>query len=249
MEYHSLILGVLLSIGIFAVKSGTGLAYLFAGQERLKNRIIGFIIFSLSYMAVFFAAELLISNINPEVHLMKIQKILKSGMLIHIVMAFFMLLWGVLLLRHKGSDHKKSKGWMLLAFPCPVCITVIFISLGFLITLYPDNPKTVVSGLYAAFIGINLFTVICIGLYRKHRDVELESFLGSIMLLIAVYFIVSVTVMPHFSDIDKVYRLATYKGNQPPQELLHIVPFLLLTVFAFAGGFILKLNKIKRSFL
>ncbi len=249
MEYHSLILGVLLSIGIFAVKSGAGLAYFFEGQSNLKNKVTGFILFSTAYMIVFLAAMLLIKKIDPVTHLMSIQQFIKSGMLIHIVMAFLMIVWGVILLRHNKSHHKRSRGWMLLALPCPVCITVIFISTAFLITLYPDAPLTAAGGLYVSFTGINIITVFAINIYSKHQDIEPESFLGNIMLFIAVYFILSVSVMPHFSDIDKVYRLAMYKGREQSKELLYFTPCLVLTVLAFASGFIFKYKRIIRRIL
>ena len=247
MEYQSLILGVLLSIGIFAIKSGAGLAYLFSGNSKIKTKYTGFFFFAFIYMLIFLAVLVFLKKINPVTHLMKIQQFIQSGMTIHILMAILMMVWGVLLLRHKqGSHNKKSRGWMILSLPCPVCITVIFVSTTFLITLYPDNPFLVVSGLYAAFMLINLITIVFISVYRKSRDFQPESLLGGIMLLIAVYFFLSVTVIPNFSDLDKVYRLAMYKGQNKTNEITYLVPFTLITTLAFVSGFSYKLKQIIR---
>ncbi|MGD9160036.1 MAG: DUF2162 family putative transporter [Desulfobacteraceae bacterium] len=249
MEYQSLILGVLLSIGIFAIKSGAGLAYLFSGHRKLYFKITGFLLFSLIYLAIFTAVLLIIKKIDPVTHLVRIQQFIQSGMTIHIIMALFMMIWGVILLRHKQSDHKKSRGWMLLALPCPVCITVIFVSSAFLITIYPDTPFIVISGLYASFMLINIITILLISIYRRSRDIQPESLLGGIMLLIAVYFFLSVTVMPNFSDLDKVYRLAMYKSQKQSQELAYFIPGIFITILAFIIGFFYKFKKITRSLL
>lgn len=247
MEYQSLILGVLLSIGIFAIKSGAGLAYLFSGRKGLRRDITGFLLFSITYGIIFFAAMFILKRIDPLSHLMRIQQLIRSGMLIHVVMALLMIAWGILLIKHKRVSNKKSRGWMLLVIPCPVCITVIFITTGFLMALYPDHSYIVVSGLFAAFIIISLLTVLLISLYSRRQDIQLESFLGTIMLLIAFYFIISVTVMPHFADIDKVYRLAMYKGKREPHEITNIVYCLTVLSLTFISGFSYKFKKVLRS--
>ncbi len=247
MEYQSLILGILLTIGIFAIKSGAGLAYLFSGRNELKNNMAHFLLFTVAYGIIFLAAMIILKRVDPLSHLMRIQELIRSGMLIHILMALLMIIWGILLVKHKRASQKKSRGWMLLVIPCPVCITVIFITTGFLFAFFPDNPNVVVSGLFAAFILISLLTALLISQYSRHRDIHPESFLGTIMLLIAFYFIVSVTVMPHFADIDKVYRLAMYKGKKQPHEITNIVYCLILLSMTFVSGFTYKYKKVIRS--
>jgi hypothetical protein len=56
-----------------------------------------------------------------------------------------------------------------------------------------------------------------------------------------------VTVMPQFADVDKIYRLARYQGGVPSQEVLHLMPFWVLGVAAFFGGFGLTSKTIRRS--
>lgn len=246
MAYHSLILGVLLSIGVFAVKSGAGLAYLVNGQIKSRMKILGLLLFCLIYLIIFSSVLLMIENINPLNHLTQIQNFIQSGMIIHLIMALLMMLWGILLLKNRNhTENKKSRAWLILSLPCPVCITVIFISTGFLITLFPDTPHIVVFGLYASFILINLLTVFLISLYGKLRNVQPEAFLGTVMLLIAVYFLISVTVMPNFADVDKIYRLAMYEGQKQSLELAYIVLCTIITALAFLSGFFYKHKRIK----
>jgi predicted transporter len=72
-----------------------------------------------------------------------------------------------------------------------------------------------------------------------------ESLLGGAMILVAVYFFLSVTVLPQFADVDKIYRLAMYQGQKPSQERVHLVPFSILTATAFVGGYGFKSKKIR----
>ncbi len=245
MAYESLIMGVLFSIGIFAVKSGVGILYVVAGQKKKRAKVGVFMLFAITYGLVFLGAAILLSIIDPVRHLAAIQSFVRSGMVVHILMAGLLMVWGVLLLKGGSNHRKKSKGWLLLTVPCPVCVTVIFFSAGFLVTLFPDTPKSAVLALYSSFVLINLVTMGVIGLYRKKRTVPAESLLGGAMLLMALYFFISVTVMPQFADVEKIYRLAMYQGKTPSQKVVHLVPFSILTAVAFMGGYGFKSKKIR----
>ncbi|MGD8835731.1 MAG: DUF2162 domain-containing protein [Desulfobacteraceae bacterium] len=245
MAYQSLILGVLAGIGIFAVKSGVGISYVVLRQERIRTKAAGFIIFAMVYGFVFATAAWILPKIDPVRHLAAIQSFIQSGMLVHLAMAGLMMGWGLVLLKQNTASQSKSRGWLMLAVPCPVCVTVIFFSAGFLITCFPETPKTVVLALYLAFVLINLATLSGIGLYRKRHAMLPESLLGGAMILVAVYFFLSVTVLPQFADVDKIYRLAMYQGQKPSQERVHLVPFSILTATAFVGGYGFKSKKIR----
>ncbi len=245
MAYENLILGVLFSIGIFGVKSGVGISYVVAGQEKRRAKVGVFLLFAITYCLVFAAAATILTMIDPVRHLAAIQSFVQSGMIVHVIMAGLLMAWGVLLLKGGGGYRQKSKGWLLLAVPCPVCVTVIFFSAGFLITCFPDTPESAVLALYLAFVLINLVTMGVTYVYRKRQTVAAESLLGGAMILIAVYFSISVTVMPQFADMDKVYRLAMYQGKTPSQKVIHLVPFSILSATAFVGGYGFKSRKIR----
>jgi predicted transporter len=247
MAYENLIMGVLFSIGFFAVKTGVGISYVVAGQKKKWAKASAFLLFALSYGLVFVAAAIILSMIDPVRYLAAIQSFVRSGMIVHVIMAGLLMGWGVLLLKGGSGDGKKSKGWLLLAVPCPVCITVIFFSAGFLFAVFPDTPKSAVLVLFLSFVLINLVTMGVIGLYRKRQTVPAESFLGGAMLLLALYFIISVTIMPQFADVDKIYRLAMYKCQTPAQKAVHLVPFSILSAVAFIGGYGFKFKKIRST--
>ena len=246
MAYENLILGVLFSIGIFAAKSGVGMAYVVGGKKQRRAQAGAFLLCAMIYGLVFVAAATILTMIDPVRHLTAIQAFVRSGMIVHTILAGLLMGWGVMLLKGGSGYRKKSKGWLLLAVPCPVCVTVIFFSAGFLFTCFPDTPKSAVLALYLAFMLIHLVTMGVTGLYRKRQTVPAESLLGGAMLLMALYFFISVTVMPQFADMDKIYRLAMYQGQTPAQKGFRLVPFWILTASAFVGGYGVTLQKIRK---
>jgi predicted transporter len=246
MSYENLILGVLFSIGIFAAKSGVGISYLIAGQAKMQAKISAFFLFALTYGLVFTAVALLLIRVDLMRHVAAIQTWIQSGMVVHMSLSGLLMVWGLVLLKRNGRANPKSKGWLLLALPCPVCVTVILFSAAFLYTCFPDTPKSAMLALYLAFILINLVTMGIVRLYCKVRAISAESLLGGAMLLIALYFFVSVTVMPQFADIDKIYRLAMYQSKASTQKVLHLQLFSVLIVAAFMGGYGFKYFKIRR---
>jgi predicted transporter len=245
MAYENLIVGVLFSIAVFAAKSGVGIFYLVAGQEKRRTRIGAFALFAATYALVFAGVAMVLTRIDPLRHLAAIQSFVRSGMGVHVILALLLMGWGVLLLKGGGGHGKRSRGWLLLAVPCPVCVTVIFFTTGFLLTCFPDRPAATVLALYLAFILINLATMGTIAFYQKGRRVSAESLLGGAMILIALYFLISVSLMPQFADVDKIYRLALYEGHLPSPKGAFLLPFSILTAAAFIGGYGFKHQKIR----
>ena len=251
MLYKSLILGVLFSIGIFAVKSGVGIAYVAGQKKRVRDTFFIVLLYALSYAAVFAVATLILPRIDPVRHLAAIQAFIQSGMIIHLALATLMLAWGIVLLKRKkpspGIDSPRSLAWLILALPCPVCMTVILLSSGFLITCFPDHPKAMVCALYLAFLIVGLVSMGMVCRFRTWAMVSSEAFLGSAMLLVAAYFLVSVTVMPQFAELDKVYRLASYSGESKPDNISHLIMLMVFAAAAFGVGYGVTFAKIRRE--
>jgi predicted transporter len=247
MVYKNLILGILFSIGIFAVKGGVGLFYCLSKTASNRLRAAACSLYALSYLLIFLASGLILAKIDLIRHLDAIQFFLQSGMIVHLLMAGMLIVWGVLLLkRNTGSEHG-SKGWLLLAVPCPVCAFVIFFSVGFLMTCFPDSSRTVIVFLYMTFILLNLMTVLVMGFWKMERGTPPETLLGGAMLLIAVYFFLSVTIMPQFADADKIYRMALYSPDTTAEQTPHLFLFLTWVAASFFVGFGRMTFKIRRT--
>ena len=246
MMYKSLILGVLFGIGIFAVKAGAGLCYAMIHQPGFRGKCTVILLFTITYGALFGLVSLTLHYIDPVEHLPAILRFLKSGMIVHIVMAVLMMIWGLFLLRQSHDFSGSSRGWLLLALPCPVCGVVILFSTGFFVSFFPDYFMWVGPSLFIVFVMISLATMGVLHFFERHTLRSPETFLGGAMLLLAGYFILSVTVMPQFADLDKVYRMAGYQSGKASLDRLNVFLTAFISSAFFVTGFTYKLKIIRR---
>ena len=219
MLYKSLVVGVLFSIGIFAVKSGVGLAFMARPPGRPWARLLGFGLYAMAHALIIFSAAVLLPRFDLLQHLAAVQTFIGSGMLVHLAMAAWMAAWGLVLLRQGQSSRASSRGWILLVMPCPVCITVILLSSSVLMVCFPAYPLRLATILYGAFMGISILAAFGAHRYGRLSGMPPQHLLGGSMLLLALYFLVSVNVMPQFTDLDKVYRMAC-SGDQASASIL-----------------------------
>ncbi len=245
MIYKSLILGVLFSIGIFAVKSGVGFAYVLERRKGLRAAA-AVLIFASAYGLIFGLAALFLKRFDPVRFLPAFQTFIQSGMLVHVGMAALMMVWGWALLKRPRSRSAQTRGWLILVLPCPVCATVVLLSLGFLLSLLPDHFGGVVCGLYTAFMLLSMLAAWALRRSQKALDQPSETLLGGAMLLIAAWFLLSVTIFPQFADLDKIYRLATYQSGRQAQTPLTGLWPAILTGASFALGYGFTYKKIRK---
>lgn len=247
MELKSLFLGLTFTIGIFALKSGVGLHYLFTQRYSLKGRILFIFGYALAYFLIFSISYLILKRINVIDYYNAFQGLFRSGMYIHFFMATGLIAWGIYLLKNQGERQKGSKAFWLLIIPCPVCTTVVFLTTAFLMAYFPHVGLLAVMGAYLFFILINFVTILTLTLWDKGSKSSPETTLGTAMLLIAIYFILSIIIMPQFSDIGNIYRIAAYKGEKASLNIRDIL-FLLATMATFfMTGYLIKRRKIRRE--
>lgn len=247
MLYKSLILGVLFSIGVFAGKSGIGLAYLLGRTPSWPGKIFRLLAFALLYALVFALAAWGLRVLDPLAHLETIQRFLQSGMQAHLVMAGVMIAWGMALLRRPHQHDRSSRGWLLLTLPCPLCATVIVFSLAFGLSLFPDHFSQFTGGLYLAFLVISLLVMgLLLGVGTMTAQ-SAESLLGGAMVLLGTYFLLSMAILPQFTDVDTIYRMAHHQAPGQQQDLRALLPLMVLTVCTFMAGFGRTHQKIRSS--
>jgi predicted transporter len=166
-------------------------------------------------------------------------------MAIHVLMAAGLGAWGIYLLRW-GKKAKGTYGWLALVVPCPVCMTVIFLSVAFLLSVFPKSGYAAVAGLYLGYMAIVLLTVIGMRIRTKRFGTPEDSTLGAGMLVLAAYFILTVVVAPPFGDVDKIYRLAAYEGEKASVITENSAIFAVLMAACFLTGFFSTQRKWKR---
>jgi len=251
LEIKSLLLGVFFSIGVFAFKSGVGLSYFLSAKRGWKMQTVALVLHSLIYFLLFFVSMEFIERIDFLQHFDAMQGFMKSGMSLHLLLAGLMSIWGVALLRRgKKKEGEKDSigkrfGWLTMAVPCPVCGTVVFMSVAFLLSFYPEDGTRAVFLMYVGFMAINFISIALFNILQKRLNATPETMLGMFMVAIAVYFGLSVSVMPQFGDIDKIYRLAQYQGEVSTINIKNQILFCGFIIAAGMIGFAIRIIKIR----
>jgi predicted transporter len=231
VELKSLWLGLLVSMLAFSVKTGLGWSYMWLKCPP-KRRLPATLGLAALYLALFGGVLALVTRINILGHYELLAPLWQSGITLHWLVALLLLLWGLILLRAEGGEAQaapggeaapdggaaacgccppdRSRGWLALVVPCPVCLSIILMSLAGLVLYFPEDALAATGLLYLAFLGVAGFAGLLMILGRAGDSEPLEHTLGLVMILIASYFIISALVMPQFSSVGRVYRLASY---------------------------------------
>ncbi len=256
MEIKSLIIGIAMSLGVFAVKTGIGQYYCIAqlscdpilflrSSSANKWKTSGFL-FTLNsaYFAIFVLSYILIIKINFLNYFNELKAFFKSGMTIHIIMAVFMFYFGWKLIKDAQNQSRNQSRIpiLLLVLPCPVCSSAIFLTTAFMVNMFPERIFYSFALSWGIFFAITAITFLILQLRKSQKN--LNSFIGELMLLISLYFFFNVAVAPNFKDMTKIFRIAKYEGDKIISSENNLWMYALIA-FAFFAGIILKKIKTK----
>jgi len=237
MEWKSLIAGLVFTLGIYAVKCGIGLACGCVGQEeRWRQRaIIGAA--ALAYTFLFAGSYLLLTRVNLLNQLLIVQNLVKWAMAVHVAMASLLLAWGTSLLKKPTTETGAVRGWLLFVLPCPVCMGVILLTIAFVIGFFPETAFAMTSmawGIFAAVTTVSFFVVRSLGIrfYNPHHV------MGTMMVLAALWFLITVLVVPHVSELPDVFAMAsnTTESSRSPGNASIWVIISLCCLFGVGIG-------------
>ncbi|WP_084503258.1 DUF2162 family putative transporter [Desulfatirhabdium butyrativorans] len=207
MEWKTLILGIGMSMGVFGIKAGAGLyGGLQGGWANGHGRTI-YVFVAAAYALMFGLLAAGLHAVHLMEHIDAWMRWLQAGMFAHVGLAVFLLIWGLMLKRSNPCRSVHRNGWWLLALPCPVCMTVIGISLAFLMALFPGATLKSVGLLYAGFMAVVLTTVCVLSRWAKRFSRRPEEILADAMMVLSVYFLLSVLIMPQFAGVEEVSRM------------------------------------------
>ena len=239
--------GVILAFLSFGIKTGMGM-----GSRLLnsKGSGAGAMMFSMgtlfSYMVLFFALHVVVTRLNLLNYLDQLIGLIQYGMVIHLIVALGLMIWGVTLLirpaqpipnqpvrQQTGQQERKqnpdmentSRGAALfLVLPCPVCATVILLNLTLALSLSRLTPMVTTFALFSLFFGIVLATIFMLYLFRKKQGID-NGFLGASMVLIALYFFMTVLIAPIYPKLEPAFAMAI--SNNPMRDV-DLLPILIL---------------------
>jgi predicted transporter len=226
LELRSLIMGLLVAVLAFAVKSGLGWAYLWQRRGRGHRLWPTFGALGL-YAAVFGLTLFLVKRIDLLANYGAIEPLWRGGQTIHWLIAILLFSWGLILMRHGdpvgegcdpacggGKGRPGSGAFLALIIPCPVCLSVVTMSLACLALYFPGQALAGAAILYAGFVAVAGAAGLSLVYGLLGPGENLERSLGLAMTAIAAYFMISALVLPQFGQIDRVYRLASYAGER-----------------------------------
>ncbi|MFH1027516.1 MAG: DUF2162 domain-containing protein [Pseudomonadota bacterium] len=167
--------GTLFSLGIFAVKVGTGLGY---GQVGRKGILLTLGLYLALFELIALLADRLLKILEP---------LLRGGPWLHGVMAFGMILWGLSIIMRSGGTSTPGSSLALL-IPCPVCLSAMTFSTWAALHSLPLLPWGVGLVMGGIFCVMTLLVMAAIRV-RSHRTSTPS--LGLAMITIGLYFIAS----------------------------------------------------------
>lgn len=248
MELKTLWLGLIISVAVFALKTGLGWAYLWSKCPK-GRKLPATIIVIFTYAVLFAVVFALVSKLNLLAHYEILLPLWQGGFTLHWLVAILLFVWGLLLLRTPVGDKNcncgetKSKGWLALVIPCPVCLSVVLMATAGLVLYFPDEALKATVGLFVVFLIIAGLSGVLMLLTRVRAQRPLEGTLGLAMILMAVYFILTALLTPQFSEVGKVYRVASYARDAEATDGVQIALTWGVIALLVVIGFIWRLRK------
>ncbi|MBP2031192.1 putative transporter [Methanohalophilus levihalophilus] len=215
------VIGVLISILVFAVKAGIG-----CGCSTIHKRDILLIASSYLVMAT------IIGIILTRVDISYLMEISSAGIAIHALMALLLIGVGVYTSKnwHSGKDVS-HRTFALLSIPCPVCLAALFIS----IMLLGSSLETSTAILGFA-VGIVFFAAVIVSSLTLRKLEKGPDTLGNIMTFLGIFYMLGAIIAPAYMK-TKQMGLPEFVG--PEVELFPFVGFALLITIGFG------LNRLK----
>ena len=209
MELKTLILGMFIALSAFSIKAGVGWIYLCSGRPLRQKAAVSCAVLA-GYAALFTLVYQIVARVNIIANYDIFLPLWSSGVALHWITAIYLLVWGLYLLKTKrGEDecgNRRSKAWIALVIPCPVCAGLILMSVSCLALYFPDDAAYAVAGLYMLFV----LAASLGGLAALYSGANPEETLAQAMIMISLYFIISALVTPQFAEVGRIYRLAVY---------------------------------------
>ncbi len=238
-ESFGIAAGLAMALGIFAFKTAVGEFYFFSVAPSPARRVLFLAVTQGLYLMLFAAAFVVLEAFDLFALAGDSMKFLEAGTLLHVLLCVGLLIWGVRLLSRREDDALHgidSRGWLLLAVPCPVCMTAVFLVCAFARMLFPGAGMVLYLGIPFFFLLANLAFLLVLWSCGKWFAIRPLRLTGAVMIVIALYFLLILLVAPQFQDVGKLYAAAGAAGNAFEFSWRTGGVLLALLAAAVAGG-------------
>lgn len=210
LEWMGIAAGLMLALGIFAVKVALGLHYYFAVCAVPRRRWYFVALTAVMYGLLFGLSFVLISRLDLFRFAADALVFFRWGAVLHLLLSAGLFAWGVRLLsqpEHVVPGRGLARGWLLLAVPCPVCASAIFLISALLLMLYPAWQSVLVLAIPLFFAAVVMAAWGGLTYWRRRGRHSPLRLTGGLMILIALYFTLILLIAPHFQEAEKLYAL------------------------------------------
>ena len=230
--------GLALSQGIFAFKAAAGEYFFCALPGSGKRKICFLLLNGLLYCGVFLLAFKLIESINLFHLAGGAAEFLKTGVVFHQILAAGLVVWGVrLLCQRPGEDlgSRTAKGWLLLTFPCPICMAAVFLSTAFALMLFPGAAPLLRWSIPAGFLTVNLLFLLLLFALGQYLKIPPLHLTGRAMIGAGLYLLLILLCAPGFQEAEKLYAVARSTGGGAPLPWPPALTIVFLGAAVLAG--------------
>ncbi len=252
--------GLTLALGIFAFKTAVGEYYFLAVTPSVRQRLVGILAMQGGYLLLFAGAFFILERFDLFRFAGDSMQFLQAGVWLHVLLCMGLLVWGIRLLYRRmtaeGSGCREasrqaasgeamdSRGWLLLAVPCPVCAAAIFLVCAFARLLLPEwhgGLRWAVPGFFLLANGLCLGGLLLAGRIGRLAPLRLT---GRLMIGIALYFLLILLLAPRFQEAGKLYATARSGDFATSFGMRGWICLVLLSTAAAVG---FGMEKLKRK--
>ena len=233
MITHFWAAGIAFTVFIFAGKAG-----LVAGTTNIKAlKILGL---ALIYGALAFLMGVALKVFNPLDYFQFFQRFMSYGVVLHLFLSIGLLVWGGYTIKSyvNGKLGSMSKTGYLFMLPCPVCLSAMLLSCSIFVAITGIDPLK--AGAFVALLFMMVLGVVALLtrrlMRRESKGIPGPVLLGFVMMLVGLYFAVSVIVVPVYSQ-SKVFFSTASNIVPPSLSLKEAVVILAVSALFFSLGF------------
>lgn len=185
-----IIIGVIIGLIIFALKSA--MACGFALLQRKE-------IFSIAFL--YFISAMLMSALISRVSEELTGKLLDYGVVFHTIIALLLIIFGLYTIRKWAYEEcdMSRKTFLVMALPCPACLTAIFMSCSFLVAL--GMQSTIVGILVGSVFFVS---IVVISYATRKFGFGSPAGLGSVMAFFGLFYLLSILMIPSYLQAVKM---------------------------------------------
>ena len=213
-ELTALFCGLFFSVAVFAFKTAAGEFYLLSGSMPSRKKKIFLAVTSAAYLLLWLVAIIVTGKSGGDIlYFLRDQKFFQGGAALHLVSAAAFFLWGVALLTGRHNHCRSRAGW-LLAVPCPVCAGSILLSVALGRLLMPEQNFLgwVMAGV---FFAVNFSCLALLRFLTAPGRLDVHHLTGRLMIFVGMYFAGLLLLVPHFEQVENMYRIAS--GTSMPE--------------------------------